>query len=587
MRYIKFLIGCVAVVSLTSCVDMLDEENHSNITPDFFATEQGFNSGLTAAYAGFRDLYGPEEGLHALTNVGTDDMRTANSNRTTTMISYSSGYNASNEFGGRLWNTAYRYINTCNGLIDNAEKLGGVSEDTKQSMLAEAKFLRAQYYFLLVQTFGDVTLNTNYISAPETSATRTDMLEVYKLIIDDLVYAKQNLPASTAAPGVLPGKATAAAARHLLSKVYLTLAWVHNKNEDLKETGNYHKKYYNPELAKDYFQKAYDESSLLIQDASSLGIGLLSEYKDIWTPGNENNKEILWNIQYASGYTDYGGNYPLNHFYVTGYHLITGERNLNDGRPYVWYRPTQWLLDVCFADKEIDSRYEGSFQSVWYATMVTGDKILDTKIGGEDYQLIGNLSEIGDTAMWMPGYNMSKLEIESRISNRGEGKNRYWLVTPEMYTNKIYPTMTKYLDPNRDNYNDNGMRPIVVYRLGETYLIAAEAAMLLGDMDKAVYYINELRKRAGKEGHKEEMEITKEQLNLDFILDERARELLCEHTRWFDLVRTGKLLERVKAHDDYDGYRNIQWYHAIRPIPQSQIDRVITGDPYPQNEGWN
>lgn len=585
-KYYLTLLSCAIFSAFTSCTDILDEENHSILTPDFFGTVQGFESGLTAAYAGFRSIYGPEEGLHALTNVGTDDFRTANSNRTTNVATYASSFNASNEFSRHLWNNAYRQINTCNGLISNAGNLSGISEAEKKRMVGEAKFLRAQYYFLLVQTFGDLTLNKEFITSPETGATRTDILEVYKLIVDDLIEAKGTLPDSPKTANVLPGKATAAAAQHLLAKVYLTLAWVHNKNTDLHTTGNYHQKYYDAAKAQEYFQLAYDESTQLLNKAASMNIGLLPDFRDIWKPKNENNQEVLWNVQYASGYTDYGGGYPLNHLYVTAYTDIMEERNVNDGRCYVWFRASDWMLNTCFADKVNDSRYEGTFQTVWYATKTTGDKLFYAKLEGQDYQMIGRLNEVGDTAIWMPGYNMTKQEVESHMLGRGEGKNVYWLITPEMYTNKLFPTMKKYLDPDRKHYNDNGMRPIIVYRLGETYLIAAEAALMMNRKADALKYVNELRMRAAYTGHEEAMKVTEADLDLDFILDERARELAAEHTRWFDLVRTGKLMERVQKYDDYDGYRNIKWFHNIRPIPQEQIDRVITGEPYPQNEGW-
>lgn len=262
------------------------------------------------------------------------------------------------------------------------------------------------------------------------------------------------------------------------------------------------------------------------------------------------------------------------------------KRDVIDGRPYSWYRCTQWVYDTAFVDKTNDSRYAGTFQQVWYATTTSDVCHFITTLEGSTYDLSGQLFSVGDTAIWMPGYNMPKAELERHINNRGKGNNIYWLITPEMYNNIMFPTMKKYLDPNRKGYNDNSMRPIIIYRLGETYLIAAEAALMLGDKADAVNYINILRERAGYDGHKASMDITADKVDIDFILDERTRELLGEHTRWFDLVRTGKLIERVKKHDDYDAYRNIKWYHCIRPIPQNQIDRTISGTPYPQNEGW-
>jgi hypothetical protein len=81
------------------------------------------------------------------------------------------------------------------------------------------------------------------------------------------------------------------------------------------------------------------------------------------------------------------------------------------------------------------------------------------------------------------------------------------------------------------------------------------------------------------------MEITQAQLSVDFLLDERARELCGENMRWWDLVRTGKLISRVTLYNT-DAKSNIKAKHTLRPIPQAQIDAVITGDRYPQNPDW-
>ena len=83
------------------------------------------------------------------------------------------------------------------------------------------------------------------------------------------------------------------------------------------------------------------------------------------------------------------------------------------------------------------------------------------------------------------------------------------------------------------------------------------------------------------------LDITPAQVTLDFILEERTRELLAEHCRWADLARTGTLIERVRKYDNGRAYENItEEKHWLRPIPQIQIDRVTTGTPYPQNLGW-
>ena len=132
-------------------------------------------------------------------------------------------------------------------------------------------------------------------------------------------------------------------------------------------------------------------------------------------------------------------------------------------------------------------------------------------------------------------------------------------------------------------------------RLGETYLIAAEAAVGLNQPQVAADMINVLRVRAACAGppqcavsHKADPAILVNagQMNLDFIMDERARELAGEYNRWKDLRRPGKqyFLDRIKQYNPY-ARPNIQDKHYFRPIPQRQINGV-TGTPYPQNPGW-
>lgn len=564
----------------SGCEDKLMEENHSKLTPDFFATTQGFETGLNAAYAGLREIYGPEEGLHAFTNTGTDEFRTANGNRTSDVANYNSSYTPGNEFSTRLWNSSYKFINTCNGLVHFGMDIEGISMAEKERMVAEARFLRAQYYFLLVQSFGDVTLNTTFQDEPVTSASKSDLIEVYDFITEDLMYAKSKLPSSPQKDAVLAGKATAAAARHLLAKVYLTYGWVHNKNVYPYEN------YYDQVKAQQYFELAYDEASKLITDSPGLGLKLLDNFADVHKAGNEANEEVLFSVQYSSDKV-FGGGHLLNHFYVNKYENQLGERNIKDGRCYAWFRATPWLLNVAFADKTNDSRYINTFQTVWYATKTTSGEYT-IEIGDTEHTLNADLSVIGDTAMVMPGYNMSTGEIEAISQNRGEGKNKFYVFTPETYTDAtIFPTMTKFLDPiTRVHYNENSHRPVIVYRLADTYLMAAEAALLTNKTGKGEEFINAVRERAAFPGKEADMKIESTDITIDFILDERARELCAEHLRWFDLVRTGKLLERVKLYDDFEATNNIQWFHVLRPIPQSQIDRTITGTPFPQNQGW-
>jgi hypothetical protein len=81
------------------------------------------------------------------------------------------------------------------------------------------------------------------------------------------------------------------------------------------------------------------------------------------------------------------------------------------------------------------------------------------------------------------------------------------------------------------------------------------------------------------------MQITANDINLDFILDERARELAGEHQRWFDLKRTGKLVDRIHRYNL--DITQVQPFHMLRPVPQVELDALTNGQQFGQNEGYN
>ena len=135
--------------------------------------------------------------------------------------------------------------------------------------------------------------------------------------------------------------------------------------------------------------------------------------------------------------------------------------------------------------------------------------------------------------------------------------------------------------------NGSSTRDIFLARLAETYLIAAEAYLQAGEMGTAVDRINVVRRRAARDESQEEaMEVSS--IDLDFILDERARELVGEYHRWLDLARTGTLVERTSEYNymveesDFigpDGNPKL-----LRPIPSDAI--ALNEAPIEQNPGY-
>lgn len=132
----------------------------------------------------------------------------------------------------------------------------------------------------------------------------------------------------------------------------------------------------------------------------------------------------------------------------------------------------------------------------------------------------------GDTALFLTDREWSAAEISQA---------KYTVWTPSRQNERVFPTLTKFLDPQRAGVNDQpGSRDLLFFRLAETYLIAAEALMMSGNSEEAATLVNTVRRRAAKTGtttseteaNRKALEVTAAQLNIDFILDERARELL-------------------------------------------------------------
>jgi len=242
------------------------------------------------------------------------------------------------------------------------------------------------------------------------------------------------------------------------------------------------------------------------------------------------------------------------------------QRDVANGRPFKRFMPTSFTLGLW--NRSNDSRYDKNFKSVFYC-----NKPGTYTINGRSLTLAS-----GDTAIWLPGVELAASVIAAK---------NYQVITPSKYTPKLYPSLTKFLDPLRpDRTTEAGSRDFLAYRLAETYLIAAEASMYAGNLVDAVSFVNKVRRRAAYPGKELLMEITPADLNIDFILDERDRELLGEQLRWFDLTRTGKLIERVKKYNP-EAAPNIKDFHALRPIPQSQIDLTTGGaTAFPQNTGY-
>lgn len=531
--------------ALFSCEEILVEDPVSLATAEgYYTTENGIEDGLKAAYTTLRSFYGQEDGFF-LTVTGTDIFTNgfggiANNPH---INNYSANFLGTSATVTNIWNQFYIGINQCNAVIDRVPHIAGMNNEKITGIIAEARFLRALYYFHLVQQFGDIHFSLEETVGVKTDANKTTPEVVYNQgILPDLEFAAANLP-STATEY---GRAHKPAAEALLARVHLTL-------------GNW--------------AEAELLSTTVINDYT---FDLVRPYAELWDINNDTNSEIIWAVQFTEDPLFNGPGNTGHLYFIFDYTFNPAMvRDIENGRPFQRFLPTNYLFSLY--DRSMDARWEGSFKTVWYANS-TGT-------------INGQTVNPGDTAIHI---------IMEPVPDEVKLQAPYWIIDykdnwignvtafQEIGSNqrRNYPSLRKFLDPLRPSINEvAGRRDFPVIRLAEMYLIATEAAWRQNKNAAAAEYINVLRTRAAITGKEAEMQITPADITLDFILEERARELVGEKHRWYDLKRTGTLIERVRKYN-LDAAPNIREMHLVRPIPQTQIDRGGNPREFAQNPGY-
>jgi hypothetical protein len=660
MKKPTYILLGLALAGLTACVD-LNEKLVGTVTTQYFGTAAGLDAALNGAYGLLQQPFFGNEVAFATTEFGTDLSTNGDQGGYIYLNTYAGGLNASIYFFSSPWNGLYRVINTTNAVIGRAPAVTDMDPAVKATRIAEAKFLRGLSYFWLVQYYGPIPLDTLEHQGASTVAHRSPVDSVYLQIVKDLRDAITVLPLSQ----TTYGRATRAAARHLLAKVLLTRAYHPFPYEAasptfylasasfLRESG--------ATSATD-FASAKAEADSIIPAGVGGGLGLSGNYSllpnfvDIFcapmgargpgsycnVPSNEQNSEVVFSVQFTttSGQFTVGSGNTQFLYQLSYYDDLQGMvRDCNNGREWRRGRPTlyarnlwQRWVDSTHATT-LDTRYDGTFQSVWYANYAgTGACVLPNAARGAGYTTTtcsflpkfggnctnGQAFAMGDTTIWQPGYIVGgaascsaagcsqtfrqsvKYAVEEPC-NTEPCANQTTIGQYDMFR---YPTMKKYQDEQRiDVNNTDGGRDLILMRLGETYLIAAEAACAAGygqghsacsNAAAALPYIQALRQRAAVGTANKAMIIDAAHMpatiDLEYIMDERGREMYGELMRWLDLARTGLWHRLVdynwQASPAHGGFFN-ETKHHLRPIPQSQIDLTAGGvQAFPQNPGY-
>ncbi|PQJ80535.1 RagB/SusD family nutrient uptake outer membrane protein [Polaribacter porphyrae] len=513
---------------LTSCEGFLDEDPGTLIDSDYiYTTEDGLKSGVVSLYKFNRDRYDTrvQDFMGAVLLQSRSDLAFSRTGYTGLMGRYQRGISPidlGTNFTSRLfWKHFYNITNKATSIINAAENLEGLNEDSKKQIIAEAKFFRANSYFFLYRMYNNIYVSTETITVDnafdvvETSSTKE---EIFAILNSDLDYAIENLDWD-----VTFGRVSKGTAKHVKAKVAMWQGdWLEAKNQAL-----------------DVIENPMSPHSLVSSTA------------DVFK-GNKNNSEQLFVVQSQDDVLGGGNTTMMNANFVTQYFQISGiESNVEQGgRGFSRVLPNNYLLGL-LADDPNDTRDDDTYFRLEY--------------------------------FYTSGPNAGqKIEIYKPISPANPNGVQY-----QRYYQRLHPSCIKFAeeDDNAESYLQRSN--IMVYRLAETYLIAAEAIMRSsGD---PLPYINAIRTRA------KAAPVTT--VNEQVILDERARELAFEGQRWFTLKRMGQTvinrqITSFAGDGDFfpanrgakDPRTNWKDHYINWPIFQEDLD--LLGPNYPQNPGY-
>ena len=600
MKSIKYILGMALAVgfTLTSCSDFLEADNKSaggQTADQYFATAAGQAAWRVNTFYSLRkivtatsilengtDLYWPSR------NRGDDDfVRFSLSGETSDVQSF--------------YVACFELINNANGLIHYAG----------DKYKTDALFLRAYGYYMLTQQFGAVPYITEYINSSNRSYPRADLKTIYDGCINDL---KSIYDAAPEKPATYDGTVNKRAIAALIAKLNLAAAWDLETTLDNAAQGTY-----------SVTGTTYATEAAKWAENAISGIALTQPFEKKWAPSNEDaNPETFFSVQYdRASYPGTGGGHGLQNDFGSYYGDISKTFQKSSGSTKVPSLKSLYLWDVG------DERYAGTFMTTFYnATDTWGTEGYYAYYNATDAQK-ANLPIAWLYAPYYTDKDAFKAQLETlksrfnktslpniphayimsgQVTAYSLDDNGNWIEDAavsgtynEATLNdrmNFTPSVKKWDDPQTIQSNGNNTedyRDIVVLHASDLYLVAAEAYMLMGQDDKCIAKINDVRNRA-KAAPITTLDAydpgyTHGTLQMvDLVLDERARELYAEGQRYMDLRRTHQLVKYNVAYNNYitsvaemsNGAGEIKWY---RPIPTTELSSNTSPD-MKQNPGY-
>ena len=474
------------------------------------------------------------------------------------------------------WDENYKLIAQANTVISRLPNSSKLTDDEKKVYEAKARFFRALAYRTLVLLYGDVPLQLEEVSTPKTDFVRESKDKVKAQVVEDLEFAAANLPEINT---VKDGEISKPAANMLLAEMYLATGDNDKAINAASAVIN------NPNLAlmKNRFGSQAKEDG--------------DVFYDLFRPNNQNrasgNTEGIWVIQFETN-IEGGGNNTSHHFWDPG--SFWGERffapqvdkfqiikpdgtklqlfnwpigDMTGGRGIGTHYATNHLYNEIWADDFDDirnSEYNWPRRFKIHRTNVLDDNP-ELKAAMPDGYFDLENTVLPDGWSMETGF-AGGVAATTQLPNRFMCGYSTKMTTPFHHPDAQYQNKETYqlAGTGGKTYTDQ-----YFFRLAEAYLLRAEAYVNKGDKNKAADDINELHKRANAKP------CTADQMNLDYILDERLRELTCEEKRRLTLSRVGKLAERIKKYNPYFSAaysadnKDYDAHFDLLPIPLSAI----------------
>ena len=525
-------------IGLNSCNDdLLDQVSKSNVSDDaVFSSRSGFEASLVGLTRQFREEWQDNDNATKWQYRCTDMFNFMGAELA--RINWLQWWTPVAEHVEFHWTWAYtQMIPLSNNIITHAEKPenSAIWEDEadKNSVIAEARFFRAWTYNILANLYGGVPIVDKALTEARFDFVRATREEVYEFARADLEFASQWLPETTD----LEGRVVKAAADHLLAEVYISLGQYDNAITSASEVIN--SSHY--QLMTERFGNFSNEPG--------------DPFSDLFLDGNFNrssgNQEsiLVWQIDdYTVGGTGSDG------------------RGNNFVRKFAPF--TVRLKDPSgFANVVTDSLGRGVGE-------IRGSNYTIYDIWRDDWNDMRNSIYNMRRDFYYNNPNSPEFGTPWDVSHMTDVEDtmRSWYP----YTRKVdgVPFQDhQFPGRTRDDW--------YVMRLAETYLLRAEAHHRNGDNISAAADINVVRDRANA------INVDPADVDLDYILDERARELMAEEPRMRTLIRMNKLVERVRLYDiDPMSRSTVQDFHNLWPIPQKAIDSNV-GAELKQNPGYS